>query len=91
MESMLRKGLYELQQQEKEGAEEHFRRYEEYFLGQSDQILRFLHILWLKTCAPVRRLPMFAKSWMVTLSPFIKAYLNWHANGEKPLNVADAE
>ncbi len=25
------------------------------------------------------------------IEPFIKAYLNWHANGEKPMNVADAE
>lgn len=25
------------------------------------------------------------------LEPFIKAYLDWHANGEKPLNVADEE
>jgi len=25
------------------------------------------------------------------LDPFIKAYLNWHANGEKPLNIAEDE
>lgn len=25
------------------------------------------------------------------LEPFIKAYLNWHANGERPLNVGEAE
>ncbi len=25
------------------------------------------------------------------LEPFIKSYLNWHANGEKPLNIADDE
>lgn len=25
------------------------------------------------------------------LEPFIKAYLNWHANGEKPLNIAEDE
>lgn len=25
------------------------------------------------------------------LEPFIKAYLNWHANGEKPVNVGDDE
>ncbi len=25
------------------------------------------------------------------LEPFIKAYLNWHAHGEKPMNVADEE
>lgn len=25
------------------------------------------------------------------LDPFIKAYLNWHANGEKPLNISEDE
>ena len=25
------------------------------------------------------------------LEPFIKSYLNWHANGEKPRNVVDEE
>jgi len=25
------------------------------------------------------------------LEPFIKSYLNWHANGEKPMNVTDAD
>lgn len=25
------------------------------------------------------------------LEPFVKAYLNWHANGEKPMNVGDDE